>query len=176
MSSSNVRTVEHQMTRIDILTGIPFDEFRTVFERAAPAFDAEGIRRLTEGGATWSDIQQVVAASAPHDLLTYAMIDGTPLLSMAGHSTRAVEYLVGNHVIAETMFRHDPKALLYAPLRLLIYSDSDGTAIVSIDQPSKAFGSLGHPQISAVGAALDGKFAALLAAAGVDTGEVFRRR
>src|ERR1700749_3575425 len=138
MSNSTPRTVEHQMTRIDIPTGIAFDEFRSVFERAAPPFDANGIRHLTENGGTWDDVKQAVAASAPHDLLTYATIDAAPLLGVAGHSTRAVEYLLGNHVIAETMFRHDPKALLYAPLRILIYSDADGNAVFTMDRPGSA--------------------------------------
>jgi hypothetical protein len=31
---------EHNMVRLDIPTGIAFDEFRARFERAAPAFDA----------------------------------------------------------------------------------------------------------------------------------------
>jgi uncharacterized protein (DUF302 family) len=176
MSNPDLGIVEHQMTRIEVPTGIAFDEFRSALERAAPPFDANGIRQLTANGGTWDDVKQAVAASAPHDLLVYAMIDAAPLLSMAGHSTRAVEYLIGNHVIAETMFRHDPKALLYAPLRILIHSDADGTAILSIDQPSTAFASLGNPEISAVGRSLDQKVAILLRAIGVDTGDVFEHQ
>lgn len=49
------------------------------------------------------------------DLMVYVTIDALPLLSLAGHTTKAVEYLLGNHTIAETMFRHDPRAPLYAP-------------------------------------------------------------
>jgi hypothetical protein len=41
-------------------------------------------------------------------------------MAVAGHHIKAVEYLLGNHTIAETMFRHDPTALLYAPLRVLV--------------------------------------------------------
>jgi hypothetical protein len=29
-------------------------------------------------------------------------------------------YLMGNHAIVEQMFRHDPRVLLYAPLRTVI--------------------------------------------------------
>ena len=86
---------------------------------------------------------------------------------------QAIEYLVGNHVIAETMFRHDPKALLYAPLRLLIYSDADGNAIFTMDQPSPAFGSLGIAEVTKVGEGLDRKVANLLRVVGVDAGQAF---
>lgn len=44
---------------------------------------------------------------------------------MAGHHTKACEYLLGNHVIAESMFRHHPKTLLNAPLRVLVHADAD---------------------------------------------------
>ena len=39
------------MTRLDISTGMAFNEFQAVFEKAAPYFDAEvAIRRFTTGG------------------------------------------------------------------------------------------------------------------------------
>lgn len=169
-------TVDHQMTRIDIYTGIAFDDFRRAFEKAAPVFDANAIRELTKKGGTWDDVKRAVAANAPHELLVYATIDGTALLGVAGHTTRAIEYLLGNHVIAETMFRHDPKALLYAPLRVLLHSDADGNAVFSIDRPSGAFGSLGIPAVTEVGHSLDDKVAALLRAIGVDPGNAFSAR
>ena len=69
---------------------------------------------------------------------------------------------MGNHTIAETMYRHDPAILLYAPLRLCLYEDLDGHAHLSIDQPSDQFGSFGHPEIAATGRLLDQKLADLL--------------
>jgi hypothetical protein len=95
------------------------------------------------------------------------------LLSLARHRTRAIEYLIGNHVIAETMFRHDPKALLYAPLRMLVYSDSDGNAVFTMDQPSVAFGSLGIGEVTKVGEGLDRKVVNLLRVIGIDAEQAF---
>ena len=89
-------------------------------------------------------------------------------MSLAGNTTKAVEYLLGNHVIAESMFRHDPHALLYAPLRVLLFSDASGDAVFSLDQPSTAFGSLGIDEVTQVGFGLDNKVAALLQFIGVD--------
>ncbi len=93
--------------------------------------------------------------------------------SLAGHHTPAIEYLIGNHVIAETMFRHDPKALFYAPLRMLVYGDADGNAIFTMDQPGPAFGSLGIADVARVGLDLDRKVANLLRVVGVDVGQAF---
>ena len=74
---------------------------------------------------------------------------------------------------ADRLVRHDPRALLYAPLRVLVHSDDDGNAVFSIDQPSTAFGSLGIDEVTAVGLSLDRKVAALLRVIGVDPGEAF---
>jgi hypothetical protein len=103
----------------------------------------------------------------------YATIDATPLYELAGHRIKTVEYLLGNLVVAETMYRHDARALLYAPLRVLIHSDAEDNAVFSIDQPSTVFVSLGVPDITVVGEELDQKVAALLQAIGVDAQAAF---
>jgi uncharacterized protein (DUF302 family) len=170
---SNFHGEPHTMTRIDINTGMPFDAFVSAFEDAAPAFDPQPMERIVESGGTWNDVRAAVAKNAPNELMRYAKIDATALLGVAGHRTRAIEYLVGNHVIAETMFTHDPKAMLYAPLRMLVYSDADGNAIFTMDTPSSAFGSLGIAAVTAVGEGLDRKVANLLRIVGVDVGQAF---
>src|SRR5262249_36388151 len=163
----------HTMRRVDINTRMLFDEFVTAFEEAAPAFDPLPTQRVVERGGNWDDVRAEVAKNAPNELMRYGKIDATPLLGGAGHRTRAIEYLVGNHVIAESMFRHDPKALLYAPLRMLVYSDADGHAVFTMDKPSSAFGSLGVAEVTAVGEGLDRKVANLLRIVGVDAEQAF---
>ena len=164
---------DHSMTRLDVFTGVGFDDFLTAFEVAAPPYDPVPVQRIVESGGTWDEVRAKVAENAPNELMVYARIDAIPLLGVAGHDVKAVEYLLGNHVIAETMFRHDPVALLYAPLRVLVYSDPDGNAVFSMDQPSSAFGSLGIAEVTEVGLSLDRKVANLLRVMGVDPGEAF---
>ena len=130
-------------------------------------------RQIVERGGTWDDVLAAAAINAPNALMVYSKIDGLSLLGLAGHTTKATEYLLGNHTIAETMFRHDPKALLYAPLRLLIYADADGNAVFSMDQPSAAFGSLGIADVTKVGESLDHKVVKLLRIIGVEAEQAF---
>jgi Domain of unknown function DUF302 len=167
------RAVAHTMNRIDVFTGLEFDGFITAFEKAAPPFDPASVRAIVERGGNWDDVVAAAASDAPNDLMVYAKIDALPLLGLAGHTNKATEYLLGNHTIAETMFRHDPKALLYAPLRLLIYADADGNAVFSMDQPSAAFGSLGIADVTQVGELLDRKVVNLLRLIGVDAEQAF---
>jgi len=163
----------HGMTRIDIDTGIPFEQFVAALEEAAPPMDPTALERIRAAGGNWDDVRAATAANAPNDLMIYAKLDGRGFFSIAGHQTPAIEYLIGNHVIAETMFRHDPKALLYAPLRMLVHGDADGNAIFTMDQPGPAFGSLGIAEVAGVGVDLDRKVANLLTVIGVDVGQAF---
>jgi hypothetical protein len=164
---------QHAMTRVDVSTGVPFAEFITALETAAPPVDRAAYLEIVNSGGDWDDVRAVAAKNAPNELMVYAKIEATELFTVAGHQTQAIEYLIGNHVIAETMFRHDPKAMLYAPLRMLVYSDSDGNAIFTMDQPGPAFGSLGIDEVSKVGEGLDRKVVNLLRVIGVDAESAF---
>ena len=158
-SSTHTRTVRRLVIDID-----DFDDFRARFEAAAPAYDLAGrIGRLSN----WDEVQKDVDAVALHGFVRYATIDGSPVFAVAGHKARSIIYLMGNHTIAETMYRHDPAVMLYAPLRLCLYEDLDGQAHFAVDQPSDQFGSFGDPDIAATGKMLDQKLAALLTGLGV---------
>jgi hypothetical protein len=93
-------------------------------------------------------------------------------MQLAGDTANCITYLMGNHIIAEQMFRHDPRAMLYAPLHTVIWEDSTDAAWFSVDQPSAQFASFGIPEISRVGVELDRKLAALLDALHVDVPSV----
>jgi uncharacterized protein (DUF302 family) len=147
---------------------MPFDAFREALETAAPRFQQSAIKDIVERGGTWSEVVAAVERNAPDGLMVFASIDATALMTPAGHHTRAIEYLIGNHTIAERMFRHNPLTLLYAPLRMLVHSDDRGDAVLSLDQPSTLFASLAHPEISPVGRELDDRVGNLLAVMGID--------
>ena len=50
------RTHVHRMTRVDIFTGVGFDDFITAFETAAPRYDPVPMQRIVESGGTWEDV------------------------------------------------------------------------------------------------------------------------
>ena len=171
-STHRPHTVDHHMIRVDIPAGMAFGSFCKAFEQAVPAFNFAHIRQITENGGTWEDIVAAVAANSPtNEMMRYATLDMTALYATTDHRTKAVEYFVGNHVIADQMVRRDPKILLYAPLRILVHGDADGDAVVSIDRPSTVFASLGVREIDKVGSLLDHKITAVLRDIGVNTGD-----
>ena len=159
--------IGHRVNRLDIPIQQSYDDFIRRFEGAVPMLDRERAVGFVERQAPWSEIVADAAASAPHDFLLYWKLDLTPLMSLAGNRWRATEYLMGNHVIAETMYRHDPAVALYVPLRLAIYDSEEGTRF-TIEQPSSTLSSLGQDEIRRVGIDLDRKLATLLSALNVE--------
>jgi uncharacterized protein (DUF302 family) len=143
-------------------------EFQKRYEHAVPFDPAAEVELLTERRATWAEMLELIAEAAPHGFLLYWRGDVHPVMQLAGDDTDCVAYLMGNHTIAEQMFRHDPRAMLYAPLRTVIWEDRSGRAWFTTDQPSCQFGSFGIPAVAAVGVELDRKLADLLEALGVE--------
>jgi hypothetical protein len=160
--TARVATHPHEVHRLAIAVGAGFDDFRARYEQSVPAFDAERFAALEREGAPWDAVLRATAENAPHHFIRYWTLDVAPLMRLAGHSLPCTSYLMGNHTIAERMYRHDPGIILYAPLRTEIHEDAGGTAWLGIDQPSTRFSSFGDPAIAEVGLELDRKLAELL--------------
>jgi hypothetical protein len=143
-------------------------EFQRLYERAVPANPLEEIAGLVQRRASWAEVIDAHAEWAPHGFLIYWRNDVHGVMELAGDETDCIAYLMGNVTIAEQMFRHDPRAMLYAPLRTVIWEDVHERAWFTVDQPSTKFGSFGIPAVSAVGVELDRKLAALLEALRVE--------
>ena len=166
--------VPHQVNRLLIELAEPFDDFRERYEQAAPEIDPQDLADLIERRAPWSEVLADADARAPHGFLIYYSSDVTPLMALSGDRGRCVMYLMGNHTIAERMYRHDPAVMLYAPLRTALCARADGWTQLAIDQPSTVFSSFGLAEIAAVGVELDRKLAGLLDALGAPVPAVLR--
>jgi hypothetical protein len=160
--NGSIETISHLVDRLTIQVDDSFDGFRDRYERAVPVFQSERFDSLVETGAAWQTVLEATAENAPHDFILYWSHDFTSLMRLAGDRGRCVEYLMGNHTIAQKMYRYNPAILLYAPLRTAIVEDADRVTWFTVDQPSTRFGSFNTPQIAKVGRELDHKLAALL--------------
>jgi hypothetical protein len=160
------RTISHLVNRLVIDTGDQFDDVRQRYEALVPTIDFAELTILIEAGDL-ARVQQYTAEHAPHSFVNFWTFDPTPMMNLVGHRTQAITYMMGNNVTVETMFRHDPGVMLYAPMRTVIYEDAAGRVHLSVDQPSSRFASFGDPRITEVGLQLDLKLAALLQQLGV---------
>jgi hypothetical protein len=154
-------TIPHVVNRFVIDSDETFDDMRQRYESLVPTIDFADLAEVIATGDL-ARVQQYTAERAPNSFVNFWTLDPMPMMRLAGNRQRAITYLMGNNVIAETMFRHDPGIILYAPLRTAIYESTSGGVQFSIDQPSTKFDSFGNPDIAQVGAQLDAKVAELL--------------
>jgi len=166
-----ISSFPHQVTRLVFDTGQPYEQFRARYEAAVPALDEKRLAEFAARGAAWSEVVADAGASAPHGFLIFWRLDRAPVMSLAGDTTRCTAYLMGNHTIAEQMYRYDPVVMLYVPLRTVIYAGPGDRALFAAGRPSTEVASLGLPPVTQVGIDLDRKLAALLDALDVPVGE-----
>jgi hypothetical protein len=157
-----VRTTVREVHRLEIAVGAGFGDFRERYERAVPALDTGRFEELLRSGASWEAVLRMAGENAPHDFMRYWDFDATAVMRLAGDRWKAVEYLMGNHTIAQRMYTHDPAVILCVPLRTAIYEDRAGTTCFAVDRPSTTLAGFGDPRVAEVGRELDRKLAALL--------------
>ena len=116
MSSTSVRTVHYSVNRLTVEFAATPQEFRSRYEQAVPPLPVEQVKALMERQAPWQEMLELITATAPLGFLIYHQVHGD-VMRLAGDKAFCVAYLMGNHTIAERMFRYEPAVLLYAPLR-----------------------------------------------------------
>jgi hypothetical protein len=138
------------------------------FERLIEHYPTVEFAELVARRASWDEIVGHTRELAPLGFLIYWRNAVSEMMTLAGDESLCVSYLMGNHTIAERMFRHDPRVMNYAPLRVEITQEPGCTVLFTFEQPSAQFGSFGSPSIDQVGRELDRLLATLLRAVGAD--------
>lgn len=151
------RTVDHPNRRLLISLPDPYEDARTRYETVVPAVDLAGFA----AASNWNEVLAEAKVQAPHGFLRYFRADVAAAMVGSRTTWQSTEYLMGNHTIAERMYRHDPAVMLHAPLRTLLYDGPKGT-VLAVDQPSLLFASYDNPAIAAVGRELDSLLATLI--------------
>ncbi len=138
--------VEH----VRIVSAKTFAEVRAALESQVPQLDPEVTVALNEGDA---ERAQKLEHGAP--LFIFLNRDHGALLKAQGGARNAIQYDIGNPFTASRMTKHKLAAALYAPLRVLLYENSNGVAAFEYDKPSTLFGQFGDAQVDKVAHELD---------------------
>jgi hypothetical protein len=155
------------VNRLTVDVPASLEEFQQQYEQAVPPVPLEQVEALVARGAPWSEMLELIGKEAPLGFLIYWRNDLHPVMRLAGDTAQGVFYLMGNHILAERMYRYQPAVMLYAPLHTMIWPSPGGDTHFTFDRPSDQFSSFGTPQITQVGIELDKKLAALLAHLGL---------
>lgn len=106
-----------------------------------------------------SRVEEQLGLSGFTRLLT---LDHGDWLRLYGQGAKVVMDTLGNPLIAITMLRHDIRAGLNVPVRLIIYRDlGSDTARLAYDVPSTLMGNIDNDACLAAALGLDAKLAAL---------------
>jgi len=147
--TSTALPVEH----IVIKTMKPYPEVKAGVEKLGRLDD--NVRALL----TKNDIEGLRAALkriAGEDGLAihYVALHGD-LLALKGERRPLTTYYIGNVLSAVEMTKVNPASGLYAPLRVVVYANSEGGTTMEYDRPSSMFGQFKDPEIDAMAKSLD---------------------
>ncbi len=135
MGSSRHITIEH----VVIASNQPYEK---VLEGLASWLgSAQGwreteqhVQALAAAQASWEQVTQAIERNlGTSDFTLFNTVEHTSLLTLAGKSSRAIQYSVGNPLLANHMSRLLPEVALYAPLRFVVYEDEAGKTFVAYD-------------------------------------------
>lgn len=155
-------------TRLSVVVPGSFPEVVERFERVIDPYPAPDFAARVARHASWDEILQHTHELAPLGFLVYWRNAVSDMMTLAGDSSLCVSYLMGNHTIAERMYRHDPRVMNYAPLRVEITQERVGPVLFTFDQPSSQFDSFRSEAIASVGRELDTLIARVLRAIGAE--------
>lgn len=159
-------TTTFAATHVQVTTAKAYGEVTNDFERQLGKFDPTVLPSLRPDANHADDVRSRIEAMAgPSGLMLFGTIGHGTLLSVFAEPRKAVQYVVGNPLIALQMTQHDVRAGLYAPLRMLIYEDEQGNTCLEYDQPSSLFGQFDDDRITSVANQLDRKMEELVRAA-----------
>lgn len=165
---STASSFPHRVTRLVFDTGQPYDRFRGRYEAEVPPDGEQRLGRTGGRHARWP----LPGADAPefgtHGFVLQWRADISPLMTAAGERRPRTAYLMGSNVVGESVYRHNPAAGLYAPLRTLIYVGSDDRTYFATEQPSTLFAGFSDPDLADLGTRLDRQLADLLEALGIE--------
>ena len=123
-------------------------------------------RELITTNASWEQAVQIVEQHLGTSSFTIlSKIEQGALLTLRGKPTRTTQYAIGNPLVAIQMIEHAPEVALYAPLRLAVYEDRAGHAIVAYERFTSQLAQYPNPEIAPVAQLVEQKLEALVAEA-----------
>ena len=164
MESTQHVTIEH----VVIASNQPYEVVLKALESRLGSMDdwkgiAQKIQSLVSEGASWEQVaEEIEAHIGTSGLALFNRVEHTPLLTLAGKTSRAVQYTAGNPLLAIQMTRLRPEAALYAPLRFVVYEDEKGQTFVAYDNFVSLLAQYQSDEIIQVARIVEQKLEALL--------------
>ena len=162
LTETSISTTTIRVEHVVVRTKKPYVEVKAALETRLGRLDGD-IRSLLRDNKV-DELRAALEKLAGRDGLAihYVATHGDWLVLNGGRRNGNV-YYIGNVLSAVTMTHQNFGAGLYAPLRVAVYEDENGTTF-EYDKPSTLFAQFHDPKIDEVSHSLDDRLAALLAA------------
>ena len=143
------------MRHQSILLKSSYDQFTKNIEALLNHLDPDYAAHLLDDPASVE--KYLNGLSGDTGLMLFSIQHHGDLLNIYGKPRKAKQYVIGNPLIAIQMTRHDIRAALYAPLRMIAYEGDDKHSHVEYDLPSSLFGQFENAKILKIAMGLDEK-------------------
>jgi uncharacterized protein (DUF302 family) len=150
MVAPTISTQTYANEHVTIRSPKPFADTKAKLEGLVPRID-DGIFTLLRYGEAERALRELEASA---NLSIFGFRDHGALLAIAGLKRRSIQYDIGNPLTASKMTRHQLSAGAYAPIRVLLREDGEGSAF-EYDRPVSVFGQFGDRQVDAVAQRLE---------------------
>lgn len=154
-------TIEHRVVTSDKSYDQVIEELE---EQLGQRADWDALQQLIKTNGTFEHAIQLVEQQLGTSGFTiFSKIEPGALLTISGKPTRSTQYAIGNPLLAIQMIEHAPEAALYAPLRLAVYENRAGNAVVAYESFTSQLAQYPYPEIAPVAHLVEQKLEALVA-------------
>src|SRR5216684_3051204 len=140
------------------------------YEQVIEALEAQlGLRAdwensaRTPNGTFEQAVQLIEQQLGTSGFTILSKIEPGALLTLSGKPTRAAQYAIGNPLLAIQMIEHAPEVAFYAPLRLVVYENRAGQAVVAYERFTSQLAQYANPEIAPVAQLVEQKLEELVA-------------
>jgi uncharacterized protein (DUF302 family) len=140
----------------------PLDRVKADLVAQLGTYDGEKVQAALSSDDPSTSRPVIERMAGPDGLMLFGMLDHGTMLRVVGRPARAVQYTLGNPLVAAEMTRNALGAGLYAPVRVLVYEAEDGRTCIEYDRPSSQFGQFGDKQVLRIATELDEKLERLV--------------
>ncbi|QJX00936.1 DUF302 domain-containing protein [Frigoriglobus tundricola] len=154
-----------KVAHVKVTTAKPYADATAAFLAQVGKYDATVAKDALASADAAAARRKLEKMAGPSEFMIFAAHDHGAVLTLVGQKRKAVQYILGNALFAVEMTRHDVRASLYAPLRVLIYESDDGKTCIEYDRPSSLFGQFGNAQVDQTANMLDQKLEELVSLA-----------
>jgi uncharacterized protein (DUF302 family) len=150
LAHSNLTVETIHVEHVRIVSTKTFAQVKAALEAQVPRLDPAIAAALDAG-----DIASAQKLEHGAPLFIFLKRDHGALLQAQGGARNAIQYEIGNPLTASRMTKHKLAAALYAPLRVVLYENSNGGSTFEYDKPSTLFGQFGDAEVDKVAHDLD---------------------